>query len=186
MDYILFELQWMLYNVFLALLPVIFIYLAVKSKSIFFRTIWFLLWLFFLPNTLYLLTDITHFSESIEKTPAPFAPLTVILFILLMLVGVVTFLLALSTLEKFLQKKKINNIFLLLIIINLLVGFGIILGRVERANSWDILLHPLILLWNAYTILLYPKLLTAAFIWGIISNIFYFSLRNSLKKVKQK
>jgi len=186
MDYIFSELQWMLYNVFLALLPVIFIYLAVKSKSIFFRTIWFLLWLFFLPNTLYLLTDITHFSESIEKTPAPFAPLTVILFILLMITGVVTFILALSPLEKVLRKKKNNNTFLFILLINLLVGFGIILGRVERANSWDVLLHPLILLLNAYSIFIYPNLLTAAFIWGIIANIFYFSFRNSLMKIQEK
>ena len=176
----------MLYNVFLACIPIILIHVAVQIKPIGIRLFFLLLWLIFLPNTLYLLTDETHLSDSLANTPTPFVPLTLLFFLLLFILGIITFILALSPLERFLQKTKsihTSAIFLSILLINILVGFGIILGRVERANSWDIFLHPLVLVWNIYALLLSPNLLGASFIWGISANLLYFSLRNWITKI---
>lgn len=183
MDYIFFELQWMLFNILLACLPVLFIQVFIKNKSRILRSILFLLWLFFLPNTLYLLTDITHLFSSISLTPFVFIPVTILLYILLVIIGLLTFLLALTPLEKFLQKRKNINGTLFLVIINFLVGIGVMLGRVERANSWDVLVHPFTFLWNSYALFSHSGSITAAFIWGLGANIFYFAMRSTIDKI---
>ncbi|MEO7300777.1 MAG: DUF1361 domain-containing protein, partial [Verrucomicrobiota bacterium] len=38
-----------------------------------------------------------------------------------------------------------------------LTGFGLYLGRVERWNSWDLFIHPVELLTDAFKLLLRPR-----------------------------
>src|SRR6478735_7365509 len=58
------------WNLFLALVPVFFSGLLLKQKTLNYKSILlFGLWLLFLPNAPYLVTDIFHFEE---RAPVPF------------------------------------------------------------------------------------------------------------------
>src|SRR5207248_1183184 len=104
-----------------------------------------LLWLLFLPNTIYIFTDLEHL---IDQWPLlhPFFRIPLLLqYIFFELVGIVTFVIALIPFEKIilplklLKKRKIP----VLIIFNFLIAFGMVLGRVERINSWEVFTSPL-------------------------------------------
>ena len=50
-------------NSFLALIPLLFGWLMVKTRQKFFQLSFVLLWFFFLPNTLYTVTDLQYLPE---------------------------------------------------------------------------------------------------------------------------
>ena len=58
-DLVLGGLVW---NLILALIPYFFAMMAVKEKG-FLHAVFFLLWLFFFPNSLYIFTDFIHLGK---------------------------------------------------------------------------------------------------------------------------
>ena len=54
-----------------------------------------------------------------------------------------------------LYSRRVGWMFILLVIG--LTGFGIYLGRVQRWNSWDLFVHPIELLSDAFQLLLHPR-----------------------------
>src|SRR3989337_2974809 len=127
MDIVAYNLSWMSFNLALAILPVIFMVLFFTLRNRFLKGIFFILWFLFFPNTIYVLTDVEHI---IRQWPE--------------VVGLCAFLIALFPFEKQLQKYTTKQVTILLIIgYNFLIGFAMILGKVERVHSIDIFLHPL-------------------------------------------
>jgi uncharacterized membrane protein len=136
--------QFLIWNLFLAWIPfilsiIIFKYFNNRVKfSIFFLILLFL-WLIFLPNTYYILTDFIHLRD--RKVIG--------LWYDLLLIGsfaINGFILGLSStflIHRTLLKKYGTYISWVMVILSFfLASFGVYLGRFLRWNSWDILSNP--------------------------------------------
>ena len=127
------------WNLFLAWIP-----FAISQKltsvtnrwKIFFLTG---LWLLFLPNAPYIITDFLHLKQ---RPPIPYW-FDILLLFSAALNGLLLGLLSLLTVEKFLASRYGNRVSGLIILCSFfLCAFGIYLGRFLRWNSWDIIMNP--------------------------------------------
>ncbi len=111
------------------------------------------LWLIFLPNAPYLVTDLIYLQYSSQFS-------FVLDLAMLGSFAMLGFLLGILSLE--LMKHEIGRIFgekvkfPLMVAVSLLSGFAIYLGRFVRWNSWDIMTHPLGLIYNIFQLLITP------------------------------
>ncbi|MEO8711828.1 MAG: DUF1361 domain-containing protein, partial [Parafilimonas sp.] len=167
------------WNLFLALIPVYFSGLLLKQKTLNYKSILLLgLWLLFLPNAPYLVTDIFHFEA---RPPVP-------LWFDLMLVvsgawnGILLCMISLFRVEKFLNtrcKTKYTEaiIFLLLIF----CGYGIYIGRYLRYNSWDVVTDPVNILRSSSHHIYHPfqnlNVWVFTFVFAFFLAIIFFTIK---------
>ena len=146
-----FNLVW---NLFLAWLPLLFAWRAVRSgTSLPVFLAWSCLWLLFLPNAPYLITDLVHLR------PRPPVPMwfDIVLVQGFALTGLALGLMSLELLRLHLAERlpfRWTVVWTTMMI--LLCGFGLYLGRVERWNSWDLFVQPGHLLGRVAEIALHP------------------------------
>ncbi|MES2767134.1 MAG: DUF1361 domain-containing protein [Bacteroidota bacterium] len=135
---------FMLWNLFLAWIPFLL------SRSISFKKrcddklVWqaFPLWLLFLPNAPYLITDFVHLSWM-----SPTYWLDMLILFSCAATGLALFVISLLKIHDILLKSFGKNVSRIMVAIILPANaFGIFLGRFLRWNSWDILTNPATLL----------------------------------------
>ncbi len=133
----------LLWNLFLAALPLIWsatFQSAIARKSLIWASLSFALWILFLPNAPYLLTDLIHLN------PKQNVPEWYILAMLLScaatgtLIGYISLMDVHDAIER---RFGFTAGWLLALGSLMLCGFGIYLGRFLRWNSWDALTRPL-------------------------------------------
>jgi uncharacterized membrane protein len=137
-------LLFLIWNLFLAYIPY---FLSSNIYKNFFNkskktqnSLYGLVWLLFIPNSFYILTDFTHLHF---KTTFQFS-LDMLIISSFSFVGFYVGLLSIHTMRQLVIAKYGNtkgNIFILTI--SFLSAFGIFLGRVLRFNSWDIISKPI-------------------------------------------
>jgi len=97
------------------------------------------------------------------------------------LIGLSSFLLALYPLEKtlLLSRWRENKVLLpfLLITVNFFIGFGIVLGRVQRLNSWDIFIDASKVMYASFQIVSSLELLLLVVFFSAVANAIYFLFR---------
>ncbi len=167
------------WNLFLALVPLYFSGLLLKQNSFNYKSFLLLgLWLLFIPNAPYLITDIFHFEE---RPPVP-------MWFDLVLVssgawnGILIFMISLYRIEKFLKlvcnSKIINS---LIIILLLLCGYGIYIGRYMRYNSWDVVTKPVSILKTSTHHIHHPfqnlNVWLFTFLFASFLGIIYFTIK---------
>lgn len=181
---ILYNFSWMGFNIFLAVLGVIFAQLMLKAKSKTSKIGFGILWLLFLPNTIYIVTDIIHLAESLSKTNGIYQIIVVIQYIILEIVGLLSFFYSLSPFEKILHKKFPKHptaILNSIVVFNFVIAFGLVLGRVQRTNSWDVFTNMNRVLNDSLHTFSSAELMLYTFLFGLLGNIVYFSLKQFLK-----
>lgn len=185
MEIVTFNLSWMAVNVLLALAGVILGVLFLKSRNVVLKIIFLFLWLLFVPNTIYLLTDIQYFPEQWIKLGSDSQVFLIIQYLSLILLGVLTFIFGLYPLEKFLTNSRIKKnkkfIILLLIIINYVMAFAVALGKLERVNSWDIFIDPNRVINSSLDILSSSQIIVGILLFGSLGNAIYFSIKRIFK-----
>jgi len=147
-----------LWNIFLALIPCWIVYFLFhhfprkkwSSLSLHFQLLFlvlFFIWFFFFPNTAYLFTMVRHLVDYCSGYDAfrvcPAESWVVMVFFLYALVGLPTYLYALSRMSGLLGllfHKKLRVIFPVFMIP--LTAIGVLFGLFERYNSWEILTRP--------------------------------------------
>jgi uncharacterized membrane protein len=134
---------YILWNMFLAFIPFLISSLLLSlSKEGKLNKITFIvggiLWLLFIPNAPYIITDFIHLGE-IRTVPVLYD--TMLLFSSA-IVGLILGFHSLSHVEEIIKTKcsKITTSIFMAVII-LLISFGIYLGRFLRFNSWDIFVN---------------------------------------------
>jgi len=148
-----YSFVYILWNLFLAFIPLFVSFIMLKiHKSKYLKLVFipgFLLWLLFIPNAPYLVTDLIHLGES-RTVPILFD--TILLFSSAYL-GMIFFFYSLFHMEeiirKFLSKKWTTVVIAGLI---LLISLGIYIGRFLRFNSWDIFINHYSLFKNIWKI----------------------------------
>lgn len=142
------------WNLFLAWFPlgVVLVLRDLRQSggpSLRFRNHWLLvagllIWLAFLPNAPYLITDLYHI-KNIDNTLLWFDTMSLFLFALTgLLIGLYSILIVHRMLRP-LAGEWLTWVFIAGS--QFLSGFGIYLGRVGRWNSWDVLTNPSSLTW---------------------------------------
>ncbi len=171
----------LLWNLFLAGLPLVWssaFQSAASNKRPALAGIFFVLWLLFLPNAPYILTDILHLR------PSPTVPLWYLLAVLLSCAGTGTMLgyfslLQVHTVIERTQGKRAG--WGVVVGSLLLCGFGIYLGRFLHWNSWDVFIHPIPLVRTVTRQLINPgphaRPLAVTFVYGIGLLVGYLVLR---------
>lgn len=176
----------MSFNSFLAVIPVIFGWLMVKTPSKILKVVYGSIWFIFLPNTIYLLTDIGHFFADWNLVPLSYKGLFISEYAVLMVLGIVSFILGLYPLEQFFKntknKKKQIRKDISIYGINFLIGFGLVLGRIERVNSWDILTNTSLVVYQSLHTITSLQLSLLVLFFGLLSNLLYFSFRDTIIK----
>ncbi len=172
------NVDWMGFNTLLALVSVVFGWGFYKARNTFLKFLFIFIWLAFLPNTLYLFTDIIHFAEDYEFLSGAYIYLVFLMYVALLIIGVFTFVLSEYPIEQYLRKLKNKSSFVVLILINFLVGFGIVLGWLERANSWEVLTSPVAVLRSVLSIITSVEMIVIAIFYGVYANLIYFVFRD--------
>lgn len=176
----LIHLWFLVWNLFLAFIPLLF------ARALYRRTpnglfwswknfILLGLWLLFLPNAFYLVTDFIHLNKysdiGIVYDIVLLATYTMAGFVL----GYTSlFMVHVRAVQRFGRLKAA----LLVELVLLLCGFAIYLGRYLRWNSWDIITNPLGLLFDVSGSIVRPEaypltLMTTLLFFGFLSVVYF-------------
>lgn len=178
-----FLAMWLLWNLFLAAVPVLWSYAfqaaMVRQRPVA-ASVFFGLWLLFLPNAPYLLTDLVHLNLQSHQG----APLWYDLAMLLSAAGTGTLLgyLSLFDVHSVVEQRFGRKTGWMVAAGSLMLcGFGIYLGRFLRWNSWDAFTHPIQLFKAVVGQFMdsgaHPRPLDVTLIYGIGLIIGYLALR---------
>ncbi|MGL5874094.1 MAG: DUF1361 domain-containing protein [Xenococcaceae cyanobacterium] len=173
--------QRIIWNLFLAFIPLILSILLfrkspdrLRSTTVGRSPLWwlgFLIFLAFLPNAPYVLTDSIHLLEFIDRN----YPTSIIMgaivpqYFLFIFAGFEAYVISLMCLHDYLEKQgQKQYIIASELVLHFLCAIGIYLGRFERFNSWDFITQPLTLVKTIFHSLIDPWHIAAIAICFII------------------
>ncbi len=145
-----------IWNIFLALMPLLFaliieIFYKSKSSPVLIGILAFV-WLVTFPNSPYMVTDLAHLnlyrvSYGLNISTLHSAWFGVLFATFAIITGVLMGMLSFYIIDEIVREKFGSLMaWLFSILVSLLAGFGIFLGRFPRFNSWDIVKRPKYLL----------------------------------------
>ena len=178
---------FLVWNLFLAFVPYFLSY-SLTQRPAWIGSKWkfatiFILWLLFVPNSFYMLTDLFHLYDS-YSVPRWYDLLLILCFAWnALLMGI----LSVRHMEKIIQVIwRFRSDWLFVYPVMLLNAFGIYIGRYLRYNSWDIVSNPFQLLVDTAHILLHPVYYKNA--WGmvIVFSFFLSIIYMTLRKISRE
>jgi uncharacterized membrane protein len=175
------NLRFLMFNAFLAFLPLLFaalIYWFLRKKSIMLLVAASLLWLFFYPNAPYMISDLIHVKNS-DKMVLYDALILFSFAVLALFYGFLSLKIIHLCFRQRVGYKTANTIIIIAIILS---SAGIYLGREIRLNSWDLFTRPLLVM-QAIVDQLFPIGQNAAtyvniILFSCIQFIFLVMMRN--------
>jgi uncharacterized membrane protein len=177
---------WIVWNLFLAFIPLALSfwlftqpYSKRGSKVARRSLLWwvgFLVFIAFLPNTAYLLTDIIHLIEAIRAGYSIW--ITTLIFIPLHLfaifIGWEAYVISLLNQSRYLERQGAKKFVLVSeILVHALCAVGIYLGRFLRFNSWDFVTQPNVVLVSTLDNLTSKKPLLVIIITFAVLTVLY-------------
>ena len=159
--------SYLVWNIGLALVPYFSSLLLSKNDTVYYSKILFpffiLVWLLFYPNAMYMVTDFIHFSlQTFYKASSEGTSLfgmkveyvldlslwvSFALTVCAVFYGVASGYMSTTRVEKaiFKEKPAFGRV-VFTVIVSILTGFALYIGRFLRFNSWDLLKDPLAIL----------------------------------------
>jgi uncharacterized membrane protein len=163
------------WNLFLAWMPVFFSSMAEvilpKRRSFILGALFFVPWLLFLPNAPYIVTDLVHLR------PRPGVPYwyDILLMTSFAFNGLLLGFYSMKQMHTLLAERfRPSYAWLIMALASVGAAYGIYLGRVLRWNSWDILRHPLRLVFDCLQPFLHPFANKEAVVMTIVLTGFLF------------
>lgn len=145
-----FEYWYFVWNLFLAWVPVGFaVWLTRRLKTEKWATlrngILTLAWLLFLPNSFYLVTDLIHLKQTYEIDYL----FDIVMFGHFIMNAYIAGFIAVYMVHRHIERVlgTLRGLLVVLVVF-VLSGYAIYLGRVLRWNSWDVLINPAALLFD--------------------------------------
>ena len=187
MDIIRDNITWMCINIVLAFIAVIFGWVFLKEKNKILKTVFFILWFLFIPNTIYIVTDLQYFPNQFFEADPIVKLLLLFQYSFIIFISVVTYLYGFYPFVKFLKIKLRKNreaANYIIVIMNFLIAFGVILGRIQRTNSWYVFSQPQRVISDGFSAYSSLAQMIYVIIFTVLINILYFGLRNRIPKVK--
>jgi uncharacterized membrane protein len=181
---------WMLWNSILAVLPVIFAWYYFHTRRKLYKSILALLWLLFLPNSLYVISDIQHIFEQWNAVSGLDRIILLLQYIPLEVIGLAAYVVSLYACEKELRRifRKRNKKYVVAVIatLNFLIGFAIVIGKIERLNSWDVFTATDKVIVAFSTVIRWDSMVLLAILFGLFGNFFYFLFRDPIVKYARR
>lgn len=148
------ELMWLVWNLILALIPYFFATLFIREKQKW-RYIFFILWLLFFPNSLYIWTDFLHL-----ETDGMMLHFDIVYIGVMALAGLFSGFASLELIHTY-WNRHIHRAkaWVAISCIMFLSLFWVFLGRFLRFNSWDIVREPIQFIREIWYLLLHPNTL---------------------------
>lgn len=167
--------MFMLWNLFLAYIPFLVSSLLIDRPMLIDKKLLFiplaLLWLVFIPNTFYMITDLFHLNEP-HAMPLWFDTLLIVSFSWNgLLLGIISVQQMESVMRIFLGKYTAAIFLYPVFFLNAL---GVFIGRFLRYNSWDVITDPLGLVKDIVLLVLHPFHFVSA--WGMVAGFSTFLL----------
>lgn len=167
--------MFMLWNLFLAYIPFLVSSLFIDRPMLIDKKFLFiplaLLWLVFIPNTFYMITDLFHLNEP-HAMPLWFDTLLIVSFSWNgLLLGIISVQQMESVMRIFLGKYTAAIFLYPVFFLNAL---GVFIGRFLRYNSWDVITDPLGLVKDIVILVLHPFHFVSA--WGMVGGFSTFLL----------
>jgi uncharacterized membrane protein len=146
-DFLQVNRSWMTWNLLLGIIPaVLSVGLFAQPRA---RTAgWWagvVAFVLFLPNAPYVVTDLVHLGDDIDRAPANSVVLVGVLptYALFIGIGFLCYLLALEmVLREVRRHRPTAPRWLVDLSVHALCAVGVILGRITRLNSWDTVANP--------------------------------------------
>jgi len=177
---------FLVWNLFLAFVPYFFSY-SLSVRPAWIKNKWkfaavFTIWLLFIPNSFYMLTDLFHLYDSVA-VPRWYDLLLILCFAWnALLMGI----LSVRHMEKIIQSIWSYRFeWLFVYPVMLLNAIGIYIGRYLRFNSWDLLSNPFRLIADTTQILAHPIFYRNAWAMTICFSFFLGILYMTLKKLSK-
>lgn len=140
---------WILWNLFLAFIPLALSFWLFRRKKFSRSFVWWLVWVVFvafLPNAPYLLTDIIHLIRGTRAGLSIWVVALVMipLHITAILGGFEAYVVSLINQGYYLRKQNISRatVWAIELLMHLLCAVGVYIGRFRRFNSWDLVTDP--------------------------------------------
>lgn len=177
-----FDPGWMLWNIFLAFVGAAFGYYFWKSNKKVFVMLFGLAWFFFVPNTIYIITDIKHLIRNLPLLEFLWEQVAyIILYSIFLPIAFISYFCSMFFFRKAYKKHLSENKYLknisfntLVILLNTLFALAVAMGRIQRTNSWEIITNPLVVFTDAIAILTtYSSFIYFAF-FVVFINLTYF------------
>lgn len=183
--------SYLVWNLFLAWLPLIFAFklvsiLRVKLWSSWSALGWSILWLLFLPNSFYMISDFIHIQDLKHTDIVTDA----IMFTSFIFTGVILGFSSLYLIHLQLNKRFIKrDVALIISLVLLLSSTAIYIGRDLRWNSWDVITNPGGLLFDVSERLIkpasYPDMFVIVFSFWLLLLSMYLLLWRGIILVKK-
>lgn len=138
---------WILWNLFLAFIPLVFSFWLYRRKVQTRSLLWwigFAVFIAFLPNAPYVLTDIIHLIRGTTEVSTWVITLFFIpIHVFAILLGFEAYVVSLINQGLYLKRQGAGKFILLSeLLTHALCAIGIFLGRFRRYNSWDLVTDP--------------------------------------------
>jgi len=177
----LLQILWLLLVVVIALGVSLWLSRNAHTSKVWIWWLGLAVFIAFLPNAPYVLTDIIHI---IRGTSYGSTPIWVIALVLIpihlcaMLLGFEAYVLSVLNINYFLKAKKLD--FWILpseLCLHVLCAFGIYLGRFIRLNSWDLVVDPTSVLTDSLNTLTSKRPLAVILVTFVILMVFYWLMK---------
>ncbi len=175
------KFRFLVWNLFLALVPAFAsaaTVVADRRRARVLAVVCAAVWLLFLPNAPYLITDLVHLKP---RPPVPYW-FDILLFTAFAGAGILAAFSSFRDIE-YVVARRFGRLasWAVLVVAAFASGFGIYLGRVERLNSWDLFTQPAGLL-SAVTERLFapwtqPRALAVTLLHGAVVLFGYVAVR---------
>lgn len=139
------------WNLFLAFIPLAFSFYLFRPQAV--RHFWWwislLIFIAFLPNAPYILTDSIHIIELSQQNYPRWAVVFILIpqYLLFITLGFEAYVISLSKLEQYLAGLIATQYMILIkAAVHGLCIVGVYIGRFERFNSWDFVTRPMTVL----------------------------------------
>ncbi|MDJ0556458.1 MAG: DUF1361 domain-containing protein [Microcoleaceae cyanobacterium MO_207.B10] len=140
----------------------------------------FLIFIVFLPNAPYVLTDIIHLYQDVRQSNSVWVLTLAVVpqYLLFMLIGFEAYVLSLMNFGHYLQQHHWGKyIFGCELVIHCLSAIGIHLGRFQRFNSWDLITNPNALVNSVFNDLNNQRPMLVIFVTFIIISLLYWLMK---------
>lgn len=183
-----YSFVYILWNIFLAFIPFIISSLILSlskekklNKAIF--VIGGILWILFIPNAPYIVTDFVHIGV-VRGVPVIY---DVILLFSSATLGLILGFSSLLHIEEIIKLRfSHKTTFIIMNIIIFMISFGVYLGRFLRFNSWDVFINHTPLIKNVWKIFSQPLDNLEVYLYTILFFCFMSILYKSWKHLNIK
>lgn len=138
MIYAIDNLSWIFFNIFLACIPIALTLILRNRLHPFIRALLLVVWFLFLPNTIYLVTDIEYLPNQVLRAGMGEQTLLFIEYVSLVFLSITSYMFSLEPVKTVLKTFRIRNNWehIFYFSLNTLVAFGVVMGKVQRTHSW--------------------------------------------------